>query len=150
MMNQLDAQTFVPFATAGRAIFTVVSPTGARFTFRVQAPRKQGARRTLFVHVRTGGERGWSYLGMIGDRGFMHTTKSPASSDPAFMAFGWLWSMATSGRAWPPSLVILHEGECGKCGRPLTDPESIRTGLGPVCSGSKRAGKIRVVVRAAA
>lgn len=28
---------------------------------------------------------------------------------------------------------ILHDGNCGACGRPLTDPLSISLGLGPVC-----------------
>lgn len=29
---------------------------------------------------------------------------------------------------------IWHEGVCGKCGQPLTVPESIERGLGPVCA----------------
>ena len=32
---------------------------------------------------------------------------------------------------------VHHEGKCGKCGRPLTVPESVKTGLGPICSGKK-------------
>lgn len=28
---------------------------------------------------------------------------------------------------------IFHHGLCSVCSRPLTDPESIRTGIGPVC-----------------
>ena len=29
----------------------------------------------------------------------------------------------------------LHSGVCGRCGSPLTDPESRRRGLGPICAG---------------
>ena len=29
----------------------------------------------------------------------------------------------------------LHSGSCGRCGRKLTVPESIDTGLGPECAG---------------
>lgn len=38
----------------------------------------------------------------------------------------------------PPKVHILHEGMCGKCGRPLTDPVSIEYGLGPICRGEKQ------------
>lgn len=30
---------------------------------------------------------------------------------------------------------IMHEGKCCRCGRKLTHPESIETGLGPECGG---------------
>ena len=30
---------------------------------------------------------------------------------------------------------VRHAGRCGRCGRLLTTPESIDTGLGPTCSG---------------
>jgi hypothetical protein len=31
---------------------------------------------------------------------------------------------------------VWHEGKCGKCGRALTVPSSILTGIGPECSKS--------------
>jgi hypothetical protein len=34
-----------------------------------------------------------------------------------------------------PELAVYHEGRCGACGRRLTTPESISSGLGPVCAG---------------
>jgi rRNA maturation endonuclease Nob1 len=30
---------------------------------------------------------------------------------------------------------VYHLGRCGKCGKALTEPESISTGLGPICGG---------------
>ena len=30
---------------------------------------------------------------------------------------------------------VHHEGRCGVCGRKLTTPESIKTGIGPICAG---------------
>jgi hypothetical protein len=36
---------------------------------------------------------------------------------------------------FPTYFHFLHVGKCGCCGRPLTNPESIATGIGPVCSG---------------
>jgi len=29
---------------------------------------------------------------------------------------------------------LMHEGRCGRCGRPLTRPESIQSGIGPICA----------------
>lgn len=40
---------------------------------------------------------------------------------------------------------IYHVGRCGRCGKKLTTPESIITGLGPVCA--KLVGMPRAVVK---
>lgn len=42
---------------------------------------------------------------------------------------------AIAGGVIPPSLEVWHEGRCGRCGRALTVPESIASGIGPVCEG---------------
>lgn len=42
-------------------------------------------------------------------------------------------------------LDVFHVGRCGKCGKKLTTPESILTGLGPTCS--KKAGVPRVKIK---
>ena len=67
---------------------------------------------------------------------------------PSALAFRWLWAHLTerisvgpwlsTGKAGflPISVRFWHEGRCGRCGRTLTDPESIKRGLGPVCVGS--------------
>ena len=34
----------------------------------------------------------------------------------------------------PPTLKLIHAGRCFRCGRPLTTPQSIETGLGPICA----------------
>ena len=41
---------------------------------------------------------------------------------------GWYASKAETVQVW-------HEGRCGKCGRKLTVPESLTSGLGPECAG---------------
>jgi hypothetical protein len=33
----------------------------------------------------------------------------------------------------PEHVQLMHTGVCGYCGRPLTDPQSILQGIGPVC-----------------
>lgn len=50
-----------------------------------------------------------------------------------------LWSLAVDGGAseFAEKYSLLMEGRCVKCNRTLTEPESIRTGIGPVCDGRK-------------
>lgn len=38
------------------------------------------------------------------------------------------------------------EDICGKCGQPLTDPESIERGLGPICFGERTHGRAALAV----
>jgi len=33
----------------------------------------------------------------------------------------------------PDNVEFYHSGNCAKCGRKLTTPESIKNGLGPIC-----------------
>lgn len=39
------------------------------------------------------------------------------------------------------NVKIMHIGKCGKCGKKLTDPESIMIGLGPVCAKQSKIPK---------
>jgi hypothetical protein len=45
-----------------------------------------------------------------------------------------LWG-GTEGRILEAGFDVHHEGRCGRCGRRLTVPESVRSGLGPECAG---------------
>jgi hypothetical protein len=46
-----------------------------------------------------------------------------------------LWSLALDGALSPYAehYEFLMEGTCAVCNRPLTEPESIKTGIGPIC-----------------
>ena len=41
-------------------------------------------------------------------------------------------------------LVVYHVGKCGKCGKKLTTPESILTGLGPTCSNKIGVPRVKI------
>jgi len=136
------AQITVPaaitaFVLAGNSRFTLVNPlTGNRFTFRVR--KGEGEAAPYFVSVLTGSdnEGDYSYLGCLFDDAakFVVTGKSRISRDaPSAKAFAWFWGRQYQGRELGP-VQFWHEGRCGKCGRALTVPESIETGLGPVCA----------------
>ena len=122
------------FVTAGNARFTLVSKkTGQRFTYRV---RQDDAQKPAFVSVLTGpdNEADYQYLGVIfADTGFRVTRRSRISPDaPSARGFAYFWHELTNGG----DLERLEFWHCGRCGRALTDPESIAKGIGPVCEAA--------------
>lgn len=128
-----------PYILAGRAKVTVVSlKTGARFTYKVVAKsaedyHTQYPTKLYFVSVLCGPDNGadYSFLGTIFQDGtYRHSSRSNVSLNaPSAQAWCWLWMNITSEKA-----EVWHSGECGRCGRELTDPESIARGLGPTCA----------------
>lgn len=134
------AEQALKFALAGDARLTLVSrKTGTRFTFRVAQKRDEDKRPVgpHFVSVLTGSDntRDYTFLGSIFDRAlYRHGRKSRVGADaPSTRAFAWVFDRLAKGQL-PEQVEIWHEGRCGVCGRPLTTPESIATGIGPVCA----------------
>jgi hypothetical protein len=125
----------VAFILAGNATFTLKSErTGTRFTYRV---RKSEDGRVHFVSLMTGSdnESSFQYLGTIRDRAYQHGRKSKiGESSPGAMAFSWFHAHLQTNRL-PPQLQVWHEGQCGRCARKLTVPESVERGYGPECAG---------------
>lgn len=124
------------YALAGDATLTVQSSrTGERFTFKIEASKPEAGRAGVhFVSVLTGSNNEWSYtyLGTIfADGKFRVTKRSPIAADaPSAIAFAWL-----ARNFEDPRVEVWHEGVCGRCGRKLTVPESIDSGIGPTCAG---------------
>lgn len=133
-----DATAARTFILAGRARVTLVSGrTGARFTYQVRMNDRDPT--IWFVSVLAGASNvdDYRFLGTIFGRSnpsaFVHGRKSSFADDaPSSRAFAWAWRFLAKGEA-PPECEVWHEGRCGKCGRVLTVPESIASGIGPVC-----------------
>lgn len=128
------------FALAGNATLTLRSKvSGQHFTYRIQLakPSEKYPGKRWFVHYLAGPDNGsdYRYLGMIkSDHFFTATNASPAEKSAVFAAFDTVWRYAHN-MVMLNKVEIWHSGRCGKCNRPLTVPESIATGLGPVCAG---------------
>lgn len=134
------------YLTAGDATITLESArTGARFTYLVQAPRVDGRRDhgadKRFVSLLSGGNV-YAYIGFLSrtDRAgelvpwhFVHGRRKAAAGPnaPSVRALAWFLRHPES-----PEVIVYHSGRCGRCGRELTVPGSILTGLGPVCRGA--------------
>lgn len=139
------------FLTAGNAIFTVSNPTGKYYTYRVTAPDYQRKDKPIwFVSVLTGPDntRDYTYLGILLNNGLVKcTTKSKfkdgsISFDVAKWAINLIWNAySLPSYSLASGYKIEHIGQCGRCGRPLTTPESLESGIGPICKGKGRKTK---------
>lgn len=146
-------QAVVDYITAGRATVTVRSTaTGARLTFKFkgakselndQGPNNRHAR-TFWVSVLRGPDNTSDYMFLGGIKedgnGCWHVVGRSRSkvTDDAVSVKALHWMAAALSR--PDDKFVAqaqwwHEGRCGRCGRKLTVPESINTGLGPECAG---------------
>jgi len=136
----LVLRNVVAFLLAGHAKFTIVSKvTGARKTFEIEkAPPKGNLPEAWFVRLLVGPDNGsdFRYIGTI--RKGARLVFSPNSSGfglEACAAIEWFLKLVNQGKdeAFNRQAEFWHSGFCSRCGRELTDPESIATGLGPVC-----------------
>jgi hypothetical protein len=130
-MQIYDAQTALDFVKGGKAVFTLVSlVTGKRKTFRV----RKGGGDIYFVDLLTGPDNreDYAYIGFFRSNLRIEAGKKGNAFHPAFAAIDWLLIGLASGRM-PRTATFWHEGKCARCGRPLTNPESIESGFGPEC-----------------
>jgi hypothetical protein len=142
--NPSDIKRFI---IGGKAIITLESKrTGRWFTYRIKKAKKDEEFSPFFVSVLTGGdnESSYTYMGTIfnNNNKFNFTlTKNSKIGDDAlsYKAFNFLFNLVNSDKMHE-EISVYHRGICSVCGRTLTTPDSIRTGIGPVCDG--RVGKV--------
>jgi len=113
-------------------------PPATAFTYKVEAS-KDG--KIHFVSVLTGPDNwtNYKFFGLIinGNFKFARPEKTKIAPDaPSAKAFAWFWRHlnAPAEQSKLSSVKISHEGKCCRCGRKLTVPESIESGIGPECA----------------
>lgn len=131
------------FLTAGRAIFTIEGKS-TRYTFKiVRKDPDVGSTYTqpaYFVSLLTGPNnlQDYTYMGLlvVQDGCVRVTRKSTYRQDSRpVVALNWALGRIWRGQDLQPSGRFYHVGRCGRCGRALTVPTSIESGLGPECAG---------------
>ncbi len=122
-----DALSFI---LAGKAIVTFLNTQSKnRFTFKV-SKAKEGD--FYFVSLLTSPET-YQYIGTVSNGIFRLGKKSKVSGDAqSVKVFDYVIKKLKSNTL-PNFIEIWHEGKCGRCGRALTVPSSIESGLGPEC-----------------
>lgn len=128
------------FVLAGNAIFTV-SNGSQHYTFKVRHTAANGRwPESWYVYMLTGPDNtsDYTYVGVLKpDTGaILLTQKSRYNYDSMpVKVIRWAIGLMWAGKTLPEGYSMQHEGRCGRCGRVLTHPESIASGLGPECSG---------------
>ena len=136
--NITDAQNFL---FGGKATFTVVSgKTKNRYTFRVNQLKGKDKNNPFFVSFLNGSDESYQFIGTIFDRkNYRHSKKSPVGKDSVVSKTAdWVVNILNNqNKKMFDQIEFWHEGKCCNCGRKLTDPLSIETGRGPICSKRK-------------
>lgn len=134
-------ESIARFMYAGNATFTIVSlKTGTRFTYKVKKAKNPSVNAEIFfVGLLRGpsNEDDYAYMGCIRNREKFYTSDKSRITDsaPSMIAFKWLVNEMGKSGNMNPQLQVWHEGRCCRCGRKLTVPESVESGLGPECAG---------------
>ncbi len=133
MEKQLKNSDALKFILAGNSTVTFLNTeTQNRFTFRV---KKAKDKLLFFVSVLSGPDQ-YSYLGTFSKGRYSHGKKScVAATAQSAKVFTYVIAKLIE-ETLPEQVQIYHEGKCGKCGRQLTVPESIDSGIGPECMKS--------------
>lgn len=128
------------FLMGGNAIFTLLNLAGgSRQTLRVREKKgrvychRMNGPDNLADYLLVGSYEGWKFQPR-GDahelRGRMH--EEVEAGEKIFRWLGRLWRPGFTH--WPETVRFMHAGRCCRCGRVLTVPESIASGIGPECS----------------
>jgi len=129
--KQIETANSIDFIFAGNSHVTFKnSQTGKRFTFKVKKHKKDSI---WFVSVLTSPDI-YQFIGSIRkNTNYRHSVKSSIGQNTqSVRVFDYVIGKLRT-KELPEVVEIWHEGRCGRCGRRLTDPDSIRLGIGPNC-----------------
>lgn len=139
-----NKQQIKEYMFAGNAIITILNEvTGKRFTFKVSKPlsKKNNFMSPHYINVLVGGdnEYNYSFIGTVFLKNvFKHSDKSLLNKNSlSVKAFAWFIDVVNTTHELATNIKVFHSGQCGRCGRTLTVPESILSGLGPECEKKK-------------
>ena len=147
---------FKPSLLAGRARLTITNPAPGRWIklhmkrLKDKTTGKPGNCYFLSIALLGDGDMGYRYAGaFFSDTGNFKPARDLAQDPNLQRVTDWVLRAVRN-----PELLstceIEHAGKCCSCGRTLTHPESIGTGLGPECFErvyGDRSREIRDLVR---
>ena len=140
------AHDLVTFLSGGNAKITIQSKkTGTHFTFKVSQgwdgqANKRDHTTPFFVSVLSGpdNEADFQFIGFIPlnkmafRRPELVAGRKGRPDAPSFKALDWVLRHLSQNNL-PEQVEIQHEGHCCRCGRTLTHPDSLASGIGPEC-----------------
>lgn len=122
--------------------FTVESPSGEHRTFKITKP-KDGKPRWVMLLVGPDNERSYKSFALVSDNNsniFVFKKNRGTRENPTdYERYACMLEvMLTTDENWytEKGMTIKGSRKCARCGRKLTEPESLRAGIGPVCRGN--------------
>ena len=134
----LEGESIQSYIEGGHAIVTLESPSGKHYTYSFKKPfntenKYSSDLRFVKVHI----ENDWVYIGTYRNKYMSKFNKTEMCLLPDFheaiKGVNYIMRMCNEPDLDTP-MKLYHEGVCCRCGRPLTDPKSIISGIGPKCS----------------
>lgn len=118
----------------GRGIVTLKSPSGVHHSYMFAKPKNEDVFPDDVVFVYAVHERSkLFYVGMIESGRFRLTRNSRFDSHTDIVKGArYIVKMADHPDMETP-MALYHEGMCACCGRRLTNPKSLESGIGPKC-----------------
>jgi len=135
-----DIRTF-NFFKGGNATFTVTNAEGEHYTFKIRKPSES---KPFYASLVDGlGSNGrFNYIGVFNPTKVasktevVKLTQKSRFAESSRQVTVLRWALRVIAFNWhlPEGYAIQHVGRCCCCGRRLTDPESINSGVGPECA----------------
>ena len=122
--------------TTHNGIITILNPvTGDHRTVKVQTQKDDAdfmpGKRLLSMLVGPDNTSSYKSFGVLHDDYIQlwRTCDGPI--------FRWLANFLLDPTKFADKVEVNFEGRCRRCGRQLTTPESVETGIGPICAGKE-------------
>lgn len=139
-LKQLKPEDVKRFVLAGKAFVTLKSgKTGKQFTYKIVKSNKDP--NVYSIRLREFEKFAYRYIGSYyRDTNKLKFAKQyhliPIEVCPPYVrAIKFLFERIDN---IPEQLMVFHNGRCGRCGRPLTNEESMKTGFGAECYRKER------------
>lgn len=130
------------YVLGGRAVVTLSQkdPDGEKHrTYFIQETPDSKERDSLYskkFFVKVLVVDSYMYIGMLELRNEILSFRTTAKSHKDLKAInGFDWLMKHLEQDFTHRVRLYHEGVCSRCGRSLTNPDSIERGIGPICIG---------------
>lgn len=128
------------FILAGKAYFTIQNKeTNNHLTYRINICKdNEKENKFYFVGVCSRYE-GYSYIGNLyaskDETNYRFVPSKKIKNNPlSVKVFNVILDRYINKNNPHPNISFYHHNKCGKCGRTLTTPESIKSGIGPTCA----------------
>ena len=128
-----DPQLISKYILGGSGMLTLESPTGKHHTYFFKKPREINTfpEDTVFVYALHEKTKLF-YVGMI-ERGRFRLTHCSRFLNDTEIVRGARFIEKMSHKKFDTPMKLYHEGMCCRCGRKLTNPDSIKEGIGKRC-----------------